>query len=51
VIGGAALSARAIAGPAHRDLPGSWGGPDPMLARTAARPPREPATRQIVRKP
>ncbi|MBB5705421.1 hypothetical protein [Sphingopyxis panaciterrulae] len=51
MIGGAALSARAIAGPAHRDLPSSWGGPDPMLARTAARPPGERATRQVVRKP
>ncbi|SNT06033.1 hypothetical protein [Sphingopyxis indica] len=51
MIGGAALSARAIGDASRRELASSWGGPDPRLAPTVARPPRERVRRLMLHKP
>lgn len=51
MIGGSALSARAIGDASRRDLASSWSGPDPRLAPAVARPERERARRAIVHKP
>ena len=51
MIGRAALSAQAIGDASRRELASSWGGPDPRLARTVARPARERIRRLTLHKP
>ena len=54
MIGGAALSARALSDAARRDLSSEWGGPEPGTARRAEqfiRIARDAGRRVTIRKP
>jgi hypothetical protein len=51
MIGGSALSSRAVGDTAPRDLASEWGGPEPSAVRDAMPVAREPARRVKPRKP
>lgn len=51
MMGGSALSSRALSDAARRDLASEWGGPGPAATQVALPLVRETARRVTVRKP
>lgn len=51
MMGGSALSSRAIGDVARRDLASEWGGPEPAAPQTAIMVGRQPPRRVTLRKP
>lgn len=51
MMGGSALSSRALSDAARRELASEWSGPEPATAQAMPPPVRESARRIVVRKP